>query len=359
MNEFLFQNYLREYVLPPSLDPYPRNSTEFFLAVMAAASVGDCVNPLNALDLSHRTRFDYITNYYKCGYDWISFLDPCMSISVFIEVNLTLITDYDAQCSSFSCLGNETCLIPPACYYQLSGCLVQSYHQSSPDTCPTSTECTVDQGCGSTEGVCAYCPGDGSQCTVVEGVTSSSTCNGLSACELPNGDVRFDLSAKQCLDLPGSCSGECAEPVCRPLSRYQSSACAIYDVSDAKLCNQLTSRTGSVDEYGTCVSYDLSESDCDALSPTYDAEYLDCESVDVSLCNSANMSYVQYDLNYLGCGVSDIGPCRTKETCVGGGGTCSDTFWMGSGSYYTYTLDSLHIQRNFCYGVCSLSGLLC
>ena len=269
---------------------------------------------------------------------------------------LNYFLDYDARCSGFSCLGNETCLVPPACYYQFSDCLSQSFTQSSRDTCPTSTECSADQGCGSTDGVCAYCPGDGSPCEVVEGVTSSESCNGLTACELPNGEIRYNMTADACLGLPGSCSGECAEPICRPLSRYQSSACVIYNFPNETLCYELTNGTGYVDRYSTCLSYDLTEPECDELNMTYGAVFLDCESVDVSLCNSANMSYIQASFNYLGCGVSEIGPCRTKETCESVGGTCSDSLWSAGGTYFTF--DAGYWQRNFYYGICSVSGLL-
>ena len=64
-------------MLPPSLDPYPRNSTEFFLAVIYAANEFDCVNELNPLDVTHRTRWDYEMDFESCGRDWIFYLDPC------------------------------------------------------------------------------------------------------------------------------------------------------------------------------------------------------------------------------------------------------------------------------------------
>lgn len=73
---WFLQSYMREYVLPSWLEPYPRNSSEFFTAVMAAASVGDCVNPQNALDLTHRTALRHITDP-VCGKNWAFDLDPC------------------------------------------------------------------------------------------------------------------------------------------------------------------------------------------------------------------------------------------------------------------------------------------
>ena len=234
--------------------------------------------------------------------------------------------DYDAECPSFLCLGNQTCLIPPSCYYQ-DFCLTESYYQSSLEMCPSTTECTADQGCDSTNGVCAYCPGDGSQCTVVEGVTSSESCKNLSACELPNGDIQY-LSAEDCLTLPGQCSGECAEPICRPLSRYQASACAIYNLINETLCEILTFGTGSIDANRTCVSFEMSQSECDSLTPYFDAEYFICESLNVSRCNNDNMNYIQW--NNLSCGISPIGPCQTKESCESVGGFCSDSMWMQS-----------------------------
>ena len=218
-----------------------------------------------------------------------------------------------------------------------------------------TNQCTVDQGCDSTDEVCAYCPGDGSQCTVLSGVTSSDVCSNLIACELPNGDIRFNMTLSECKEYPGICSGECAEPICRPTSRFRASACAVYNMSNVSLCISLMGGTAFIDSQNTCISYDLSESDCLSLNALFGAEYITCESVDVTRCNSASLNYIQMEeYPNLGCGVSEIGPCQSKESCERNGGTCSDSMWMNSGS--NLTNDGDITQRKFTYGVCSVSG---
>jgi hypothetical protein len=251
------------------------------------------------------------------------------------------------------CLGNETCLIPPNCNYQYY-CLSEAFYQSSAESCPSTTYCTADQGCGSADGVCAYCPGDGSQCTVVDGVTSSESCSNLTACELPNGDIRYDLTAEQCVGLPGQCSGECAQPICRPYLHYYTAVCAIFNMTNSTRCNELTLGTGKIDALSTCYTFGLSQSECDALGPSYGAEFITCESLPVSMCNTRDMSYIQW--YYLQCGVSDIGPCQTKESCEGVGGTCSDAMWMRTTKYETS--DGNTYQNNFYNGICTVSGTI-
>lgn len=64
------QAYLREHVLPLSLDPYAKNSSEFFNALKNASLSWDCVNPTNALDISTRTRSVMEP---ECFYYWASY----------------------------------------------------------------------------------------------------------------------------------------------------------------------------------------------------------------------------------------------------------------------------------------------
>ena len=245
-----------------------------------------------------------------------------------------------------------SCLLPPACFFQDYQCLFLDEYQSSPDTCPPSPECNVDTGCGGTDGVCAYCPPDGTQCTVVEGVTSTDECGRLSACELPSGDVVFNLTADQCDAVPGVCSGECAEPICRPYSRYVTAACEIWNVTSQAECDQLTGGGGTFDGV-TCVTYDFTATECADLGSSYTVNYVTCESLNVTECDYAHMNDIQ--INDLKCGVSPIGPCSTQEACESVGGTCSDSFWMTSSVDFSY--ESSTTTRRFYYGVCTVSGV--
>jgi hypothetical protein len=254
------------------------------------------------------------------------------------------------------CLGNKTCLIPPTCDYQStysSGepCLKLSYYESSLDKCPTSMECTADQGCDRTDSLCAYCPSDGSQCIVVEGVNSSDVCRAKFACELPDGEIRFDLTAEECVALPGSCSGECPVPICRPRSTYFSRACYISNMTDPQACSNLPG--GIWYYYGRlCISFDVSQADCDALRPTFNVEFTTCEIMNVSDCNSDSLNYVQ--MAFLNCGVSDLGPCDTQELCESIGGTCSDA--MSMPTIHQHSVVDKTWQFEYSYGLCSASG---
>jgi hypothetical protein len=187
---------------------------------------------------------------------------------------------------------------------------------------------------------------------VVDGVTSSEGCSNLTACELPNGDIRYDLTAEQCVGLPGQCSGECAQPICRPYSRYNSSACAIYLMENETLCKEITAGTGKIDSQKTCITFEFTKSDCDNLNRSYNSEYITCESLDLASCNLQSMNYIQRD--YLFCGKSDFSPCQTKHECESFGGTCSDSMWMRSTADFS-TIEGV-TQRSFYYGICSTSG---
>jgi hypothetical protein len=192
---------------------------------------------------------------------------------------------------------------------------------------------------------------------VVKDVISSDDCKTKIACELPNGDIRYDLTAEECVSLPGSCSGECPVPTCRPYSKYFSSACYVYNVSDFQNCTNLPGESWFYYDYyiPICISFDISQSDCEKLRSSYNTEFTTCEMTNASNCNSKSLNFIQ--LLYLECGVSDFGPCNTQELCETIGGTCSDSFFMLSDYDYQITDDNDQETMVFSFGLCSSSGL--
>jgi len=93
--------YIRHQILPDPMESYARNSSEFFLAVRSAASVGDCVNPLSPLDITKRTR-----------YVWNGISVECMANVLGIS-NSTDMTEYlvESICPPQYCLGKKGFLL--------------------------------------------------------------------------------------------------------------------------------------------------------------------------------------------------------------------------------------------------------
>ena len=96
--------FCRRSVLPSSVANYSKTSPEFFQALKKAATIRDCVNPENPLDISHRTRYQYEASDLGCFTERLGFHYPQ-------ETDLAF-----AFCPSNFCLGTfcqMVSLFPP------------------------------------------------------------------------------------------------------------------------------------------------------------------------------------------------------------------------------------------------------
>ena len=91
--EINFLLFNRRNILPANAINYPKTSPEFFQALKQAATVRDCVDPENPLDISHRTRYKYEASDLGCFTEKLGFQYP-------EELDLAL-----AACPTSSCLG--------------------------------------------------------------------------------------------------------------------------------------------------------------------------------------------------------------------------------------------------------------
>jgi hypothetical protein len=93
--------YVRYQILPNPMESAARNSSEFFLAVRAAAAVPDCVDQSAALDITQRTRYIWKGTSLQCQIEALGLPNEGANAAAVV----------DALCPPQYCLGNRFRLV--------------------------------------------------------------------------------------------------------------------------------------------------------------------------------------------------------------------------------------------------------
>ena len=200
------ENYVRLYVLPSGLDRADRTSAAFRAALKEAATEMDCVNPNDAVDVEMRTR-----------YEWDGDSADCKATILGLELPQDA-EELEHRCPALPCLGTACRVETQPCYSQCRG--KYYFKNATKERCEANLQCNVagislSECNGGFE--CAYCPNPNWQddCVIVPGISSQSECDNVVACEIPGGDVRFDLTAQECEEMFNVCSAKCKGQSCR------------------------------------------------------------------------------------------------------------------------------------------------
>ena len=116
-------------MLPNTLTNTSRFSQEFYDALYEVALVPDCVSNSNAIDISHRTHFEFKGQLTECRARYLGLQYPEEADQI------------DVLCPADKCLGTF-------CRFNVSNCLstCSSYFVpsiSSEESCPTETHCNT------------------------------------------------------------------------------------------------------------------------------------------------------------------------------------------------------------------------
>ena len=314
------ESALRFQVLPFNASFYKKDSPEFFALFKAAASLPDCVNENDPFNFDHRTKFI-----------WDGSSDQCKAA----VLGLTLPQDkplLDAQCPPHECL-DTTCKFPTEQCYELCDVLLEPSFFLSAEQCPyLDLACTVDTTDCVGQFVCAYCrPGSSAPCVQIPGVLTQAECDSVVGCELPGGELRFDLTAEECTATATSCSVRCkVEPECSSYNDTVGSCTAAVPQYECE-SPQFRERTGSdsafYGEPGRCFLTSVtSEEQCNQLNsddPMYAIKWTDCAQYDVSKgCDHTT----DEERQHMQCYVRTVRDCGSQQECESTG-WCSDYEW--------------------------------
>ena len=335
-------DWIRYNILPQSLRDASFESAEFRAGIQLAATKQDCV-PTNPLDIQYRTNY---------------VLEPSDRFCAAANVGV------DPNSENWVALTNRLCLNPvclsSSCPYQGHNCLSlcrsswlleetsQSECASVPEKCnwidcdAHMTNCRKNcESLATPLFTCAYCldndPLSCSLAPVSANIQSETECLAAVVCELPDGDIRWDLTASECEAL-GSCNVECpsAVPVCQSFQHTipSSGACVSKLITTADACNSasgssqwINNNDAAPEEGGVCIFQDITSK----ASCTNGNAWESCETLSQTECSScaSNPSSSTCPLSsvalqrYLLCSVVDQMPCPTEQTCVAQG-TCTD-----------------------------------
>eukprot|EP00008_Paramoeba_atlantica_P005753 CAMPEP_0201477102 /NCGR_PEP_ID=MMETSP0151_2-20130828/2207_1 /ASSEMBLY_ACC=CAM_ASM_000257 /TAXON_ID=200890 /ORGANISM="Paramoeba atlantica, Strain 621/1 / CCAP 1560/9" /LENGTH=1240 /DNA_ID=CAMNT_0047857721 /DNA_START=22 /DNA_END=3740 /DNA_ORIENTATION=+ len=306
----------------------PRDSPLFFEMLKQVSSKTDCVNPHDPLDLSKRERYEYDADFPLCKADAMG-LDGSQ---------LDLV---DELCPPGLCLGDF-------CRQNNTNCRarckqVYSYVPLDEATC-AEDECILSNGACDDQFYCMYCPTNGISCTVVPGLDEGA-CATSYACELPDGEVVFDLNEEECRNAGFGCSADCSGPSCQSFANIEG-ACA-FESADETSCENWGSGNGwdVIFDDPLCIitSEDMTQSQCLALQASQPTiEWYTCPSFNLGACGADN-SVIQ---RYMSCYESLWKPCETEAECLSSG-YCSDRPYTSLVLSYDYPIE---VQIGSCFG---------
>mmetsp|Transcript_40661 Transcript_40661/g.56506 ORF Transcript_40661/g.56506 Transcript_40661/m.56506 type:complete len:1260 (+) Transcript_40661:1007-4786(+) len=319
------EEYIRRNAFPPGFTE-PRDSPLFFEMLKEVSQKTDCVNTHNPLDLSKREK-----------YVWDVDRPLCKADSMGLDVSQTELID--ELCPPGNCLGDF-------CRQNNTDCRAEckklyTYEPLDEGSCEEN-ECILSSGACDDEFYCMYCPSNGTACTIMPGLDLAA-CGTSYACELPDGEVVFDLTEEECRNAGFGCSSDCFGASCQSFSGMEG-ACAFETTDEATCENWGSNNDWNVtfdDPLCIVTSEDMTQSQCltfQGSQPTI--EWSTCPSFGLDICGSVG-SIIQ---RYMSCYESIWRPCETEEECLASG-FCSDRDFTFQVRSYDYPIE---IQTGTC-----------
>jgi len=294
------ESFLKANILPPKVADFPKTSPEFYEALKEAATVRDCVNPENPLEIAHRTGYAFTTWNRAC-------LTELLGLSYPEDVDEAL-----TICPPEMCLGSF-------CQKSMTGCHELCYDRYDYVEATDEPKCVTENSGECTGSYCLYCPPNGDlPCMEVPGIEDQASCDSAIACELPDGSIDFTLTESECRETDVQCTTECAGESCESIGNMKG-VCYAFDVDSSVSCELYGSENSVVTEWyqnSLCVLDAVSSQDSCSQYPS--SEWGTCQENELEECTGE--PFVQ---RYLGCYISRWHTCSTQEECEESG-YCSD-----------------------------------